>query len=145
MSYILILLSLWERQFFGVIFEAVTICHYFMADFRVVEVHVTFYLCSMSYSFESHSWRGLLDAKLCDKICQWLKVVRWFSHVLKFPPSINYRHYKAKILLKVALKTIRRGWRYQREVIRIRISKKNRQLKGKKKYKGQTTIYKTYT
>jgi hypothetical protein len=36
--------------------------------------------------------------------------------------------------------------RYQREVIRIRISKKNRQDTGKwKSPKGQTTIYKTYT
>jgi hypothetical protein len=41
---------------------------------------------------------------------------------------------------------IRRVWRYQREVIRIRISKKNRQHNGQKKStKGQTTIYKTYT
>ena len=40
---------------------------------------------------------------------------------------------------------LRRVWRYQREVIRIRISKKtdNTMVKGKST-KGQTTIYKTY-
>jgi hypothetical protein len=24
-------------------------------------------------------WRGVLDAKLCDKVCQWLVTSRWFS------------------------------------------------------------------
>jgi hypothetical protein len=27
----------------------------------------------------SHSWRGVLDTTLCDKVCQWLAVGRWFS------------------------------------------------------------------
>ena len=41
---------------------------------------------------------------------------------------------------------IRRVWRYQREVIRIRISKKNRNTMAKRKAtNGQTAIYKTYT
>ena len=29
--------------------------------------------------FECHSWRGVLDATLCDKVCQWLATGRWFS------------------------------------------------------------------
>jgi hypothetical protein len=32
-----------------------------------------------SCKFESHSWRGVLDATLCDKVCQWLATGRWFS------------------------------------------------------------------
>jgi hypothetical protein len=27
----------------------------------------------------SRSWRGVLDTILCDKICQWFKIDRWFS------------------------------------------------------------------
>ena len=29
--------------------------------------------------FEFHSWRGVLDTTLCDKVCQWLATGRWFS------------------------------------------------------------------
>jgi len=32
-----------------------------------------------SCEFESRSWRGVLDAILCDKVCQWLATDRWFS------------------------------------------------------------------
>jgi hypothetical protein len=31
---------------------------------------------------------GVLDTTLCDKVCQWLTTGRWFSPVLRFPPSI---------------------------------------------------------
>ena len=31
-----------------------------------------------SCEFESRSWRGVLDTALCDKVCQWLAVGRWF-------------------------------------------------------------------
>ena len=30
-------------------------------------------------SFESCSWRGVLDTTLCDKVCQWLATGHWFS------------------------------------------------------------------
>ena len=48
--------------------------------------------------------RGVLDATLYDKVCQWLAADRWFS--LGTPTTSinkNYRHDIAKILLKVAL------------------------------------------
>ena len=34
---------------------------------------------NQSFDFESHSWRGVLDTTLCDKVCQWLATGRWFS------------------------------------------------------------------
>ena len=32
-----------------------------------------------SCEFEPRSWRGALDTKLCDKVCQWLATGWWFS------------------------------------------------------------------
>jgi hypothetical protein len=32
-----------------------------------------------SCEFESYPWRGVLDATLRDKVCQWLAAGRWFS------------------------------------------------------------------
>jgi hypothetical protein len=61
------------------------------------------YICE----FESRSWRGVLDATLCDKVCQWLATGRWFS--TGTPVSfINEtdRHDITEILLKMALNTI---------------------------------------
>jgi hypothetical protein len=40
-------------------------------------------------SFESRSWRGVLDAAFCDKVCQWRVVGRWFSPDIWFPPLKN--------------------------------------------------------
>jgi hypothetical protein len=51
--------------------------------------------------------RGVLDITLCDKVCQWLAVGRWFS--VGTPVSSTNktdRHDIAEILLKVALNTI---------------------------------------
>jgi len=33
----------------------------------------------LSYEFEPRSLWGVLDTTLCDKVCQWLAVGRWFS------------------------------------------------------------------
>ena len=84
----------------------------------------------------------------CDKVCQWLATGQWFSPGTPVS-SINkaYLHDIAEILLKVALNTIT-IWRhlYQKYilysleeefedtkvVIRIRISKTNRQHNGQK-------------
>ena len=33
----------------------------------------------LSFEFESHSWRGVLDATLCDKVCQSLATGRCFT------------------------------------------------------------------
>jgi hypothetical protein len=58
--------------------------------------------------FESHSWWGVLDTTLCDKVYQWLMAGRWFSTTLKFLPPIKFtdRYNITEILLKVALNTI---------------------------------------
>ena len=57
--------------------------------------------------FESRSWRGVLDATLCDKVCQWFVAGWWFS--LGPPVSSNNktdRHDITEILSKVVLNTI---------------------------------------
>jgi hypothetical protein len=33
----------------------------------------------LSCEFEPHSWRGVLDKTLCDKVCQWLATGLWIS------------------------------------------------------------------
>jgi len=33
----------------------------------------------LSCELESRSWRSVLDATLCDKVCQWLMRFRFFS------------------------------------------------------------------
>ena len=61
-----------------------------------------------SCEFEPHSWRGVLDTTLCDKVCQWLATGRWFS-LGPLVSSINKidRHNITEILLKVTLNTIK--------------------------------------
>ena len=52
------------------------------------------YLCNQCLSphkmceFESHSWRGVLNTTLCDKVCD-LRQVCGFIWVLWFPPPIK--------------------------------------------------------
>ena len=56
--------------------------------------------------FESHSWQGVLNTTLCDKVCQWLAAGRWYSP--DFPVSSTNETDGddiAEILLKVALNT----------------------------------------
>jgi hypothetical protein len=56
---------------------------------------------------QSSSCRGVLDATLCDKVCQWLAAGRWFSPGIPVSSTNKTdRHDIAKILLKVALNTI---------------------------------------
>jgi hypothetical protein len=45
--------------------------------------------------------RDVLDATLCDKVCQWLATGRWFPPLIKLS-----RHDITEILLNVALNTI---------------------------------------
>ena len=57
--------------------------------------------------FEYRSWRDVLDATLCDKVCQWSATGRWFSP--RTPVSSTnkaYRHDITEIVLKVVLNTI---------------------------------------
>jgi hypothetical protein len=61
-----------------------------------------------SCEFEPRSWRDVLDATLCDKVCQSLATEgRWFSPVtLVSPTNKTDRHDITEILLKVALNII---------------------------------------
>ena len=60
-----------------------------------------------SCEFEPHSWQGVLDATLCDKICQWLVTGQWFSPVTPVSSTNKTDHHDiTEILLKVALNTI---------------------------------------
>jgi hypothetical protein len=55
-----------------------------------------------SYEFESRSWPVVLDATLCDKVCQWLAAGRWFSPDTLLSSSIKTdRHDIIEILLNV--------------------------------------------
>jgi hypothetical protein len=40
----------------------------------------------LSCGFEPHSWRGVLDKTLCDKVCQWL------ATDMDFSGYSNFRH-----------------------------------------------------
>jgi len=58
--------------------------------------------------FELHSWRGVVDTTLCDKVCQWLATGRWLSPgPLVSSTNKTDRHDITEILLKVALNTIK--------------------------------------
>ena len=49
---------------------------------------------------------GVLDTTLCDKVCQWLAIGRWFSSGTPVSSTNKIdRHDIAEILLKVALNT----------------------------------------
>ena len=51
--------------------------------------------------------RGVLDTTLCDKVCQWLAIGRWFSPGTPVTPTNKTElHDIAEILLKVPLNTI---------------------------------------
>jgi len=51
--------------------------------------------------------RSVLDTSVCDKVCQWLEVGRWFSPSTPVSSTNKTgRHDIAEILLKVALSTI---------------------------------------
>ena len=60
-----------------------------------------------SCELEFRSWRDILDTTLCDTVCQWLAVGRWFSPGT--PVSSTNKtdcHDITEISLKVALDTI---------------------------------------
>jgi hypothetical protein len=64
------------------------------------------YLCNQCLSplTNPRSWRGVLDRKVCDKVCLWLAAGRWFSPVSS--TNKTDRHDITEISLKVALNTI---------------------------------------
>jgi hypothetical protein len=40
--------------------------------------------------FESHSWWGVLNTTLCDKVCQWIATGRYFRQILRLKSSTNF-------------------------------------------------------
>ena len=57
--------------------------------------------------FESHSLRGVHDRTLCEKVCQLLVAVLWFTPGTPVSSTNKTdRHDITEILLKVALNTI---------------------------------------
>jgi hypothetical protein len=60
-----------------------------------------------SCDFESHSWWGVPDTMLCDKVCQWFATGWWFSPG-NLVSSTNKTdcHDINEILLKVVLNTM---------------------------------------
>ena len=57
--------------------------------------------------FEVHSWRGVFDTTLCDKVCQLVTAGQWFSPGI--PVSFinkSERYDITEILLKVRLNTL---------------------------------------
>ena len=65
------------------------------------------YTLLSTLGFESHSWRGVLDITLCDKVCQWLAAGGWFSPGTPVSATNKTdRHDITELLLKVALNTI---------------------------------------
>jgi hypothetical protein len=69
--------------------------------------------------FEPHSWRGVLNTTLCDKVSQWLVTGRWFS--LGIPVSSTNktdRHDITEILLRVAPTQKTNNWATQNPLIK---------------------------
>jgi hypothetical protein len=55
----------------------------------------------LSCEFEPHSWRGVLDKTLCDKVCQLLATGQWIS----LGTPISTTKVVTEIYLKVVLNT----------------------------------------
>ena len=78
---------------------------------RMVVGFTTTYAISVYHQqkceFESHSWRGVLDTILCEKVCQWLVGCWWFSLCTRISSTNKSdRHDRDEILLTVALNTV---------------------------------------
>ena len=66
------------------------------------------YLCNQCLTLWVRIPQGVIDTKLCDKVCQWRALTQWFS--LGTPVSSTNKtdcHDITEIFLKVALNTIR--------------------------------------
>ena len=61
----------------------------------------------LKLEFESRSWRGILNTKLCDKVCQWFATGRWFSPGTPISSTNKIDRYNiTELLLKMALSAI---------------------------------------
>ena len=73
---------------------------------RMVDIFTTTYVISC-YHHENRSWRGVLDTTLCDNVCKWLTIGRWFSPGTAISSTNKtVPHEKTEVLLKVTLSTI---------------------------------------
>ena len=97
-----------KKQYFGLV-DAVMNTRMYMLFASNTDLNNSYKPWVLSCEFESHSWRGVLDAKLCgnDNVCQWLAADRWLS--LGTPVSSTNktdRYDITEISLTVALNTI---------------------------------------
>jgi hypothetical protein len=77
----------------------------------MVVIFATTYVIStyhhQSSEFEPHSWRGVLNTTLCNKVFQWRATGRWFSPGPPVSPTNKTdRQDITEILLKVTLNTM---------------------------------------
>ena len=87
--------------------DILNIKHYHMYNSNKKEKWLKIYNPTAFRKFEFHSWRGVLDKTLFNKLCQWLVTSRWFSpYTPVSSTNKTCRHDIAEILLKVALNTI---------------------------------------
>jgi hypothetical protein len=81
----------------------VVIVWYLDLQLHVQSVHIT----TKAVSLFLHSWRGVLDTALCDKVCQWLAAGRWFSLGTQVSSTTTTDcHDITEILLKLVLNII---------------------------------------
>ena len=66
-----------------------------VVEFTMIAYH------HLSCEFEPHSWRGVLDKTLCDKVCEWLATGLWIS----LGTPISATKVVTEIFLKVVLNT----------------------------------------
>jgi hypothetical protein len=83
----------------------------FVVNQKLEQVDVISFRELFGSEFEPHSWRGVLDTTLCDKVCQWLAAGRWFSPGTPVSSTNKTdRHDTTEILLKVDLNTINQNF-----------------------------------
>ena len=65
-----------------------------------------FNINDLSCRFDSHSWRGVFDATLCDKVCLWLATgLLFYLGTPVYSTTKTDRHDITEILLKLILNT----------------------------------------
>jgi hypothetical protein len=69
-----IALTLWPK---GVLCYALHTQTFMVVEFTTTCAIIAYH--HLSCEFEPHSWRGVLDKTVCDKVCQWLATDLWIS------------------------------------------------------------------
>ena len=95
-----------KSQFFCLCFYNFSITFWNCSDCGIFFLHFIT-SCFPDYMVWISFRRGVLNTTLCDKVCQWLTIGRWFSPgTLASSTNKTDHHDIAEILLKVALNTI---------------------------------------